>query len=51
VRETEGKGIVYAATVKAAEEMYALLEEQGESVTIYHGKLPPPSARPTRTCS
>jgi ATP-dependent DNA helicase RecQ len=39
VRETEGKGIVYAATVKAAEEMYALLEEQGESVTIYHGKL------------
>jgi ATP-dependent DNA helicase RecQ len=40
VRETEGKGIVYAATVKCAEEMYHLLEEQGESVTIYHGKLP-----------
>jgi len=39
VRETEGKGIVYAATVKAAEEMYQLLEEQGESATIYHGKL------------
>jgi len=39
VRETEGKGIVYAATVKAAEEIHALLEEQGESVTIYHGKL------------
>jgi ATP-dependent DNA helicase RecQ len=39
VRETEGKGIVYAATVKAAEEIYALLQEQGESVTIYHGKL------------
>ena len=39
VRETEGKGIVYAATVKAAEEMYRLLEEQGESVTLYHGKL------------
>ncbi len=40
VRETEGTGIVYAATVKCAEELYHLLEEQGESVTIYHGKLP-----------
>jgi len=40
VRETEGKGIVYAATVKMAEEMNQLLREQGESVTIYHGKLP-----------
>jgi ATP-dependent DNA helicase RecQ len=39
VRETEGTGIVYAATVKAAEEMHALLEEAGESVTLYHGKL------------
>jgi len=40
VRETEGKGIVYAATVKMAEEMHQLLQEQGESATIYHGKLP-----------
>jgi ATP-dependent DNA helicase RecQ len=39
VRETPGTGIVYAATVKAAEEMHALLEEAGESVTLYHGKL------------
>jgi ATP-dependent DNA helicase RecQ len=39
VRETRGTGIVYAATVKAAEEMHALLEEAGESVTLYHGKL------------
>jgi ATP-dependent DNA helicase RecQ len=39
VRETAGKGIVYAATVKAAEEMYQVLEQAGESVTIYHGKL------------
>jgi len=39
VAETEGKGIVYAATVKMAEEMYHLLAEAGESVTIYHGKL------------
>lgn len=39
VQQTEGVGIVYAATVKAAEEMYAILEDAGESVTIYHGKL------------
>jgi ATP-dependent DNA helicase RecQ len=39
VRETEGKGIVYAATVKAAEELYTLLDNAGESVTLYHGKL------------
>jgi ATP-dependent DNA helicase RecQ len=39
VRETEGVGIVYAATVKAAEEMLAVLEEAGESATLYHGKL------------
>lgn len=40
VQQTEGVGIVYAATVKAAEEMLAVLEEAGESVTLYHGKLP-----------
>jgi ATP-dependent DNA helicase RecQ len=39
VQETEGVGIVYAATVKAAEEMHQVLEEAGESVTIYHGQL------------
>lgn len=39
VQETPGVGIVYAATVKLAEEMLAVLEEAGESVTIYHGKL------------
>ena len=39
VHETEGVGIVYAATVKAAEEVHALLEEAGESVALYHGKL------------
>ncbi len=40
VAETGGVGIVYAATVKAAEEMHRILEEAGESVTLYHGKLP-----------
>ena len=39
VRETAGTGIVYAATVKAAEEMHQVLADAGESVTLYHGKL------------
>jgi ATP-dependent DNA helicase RecQ len=39
VRETEGVGIIYAATVKAAEELHARLEEAGESVALYHGRL------------
>jgi ATP-dependent DNA helicase RecQ len=39
VHESAGVGIVYAATVKAAEELYQVLQEAGESVTIYHGQL------------
>jgi ATP-dependent DNA helicase RecQ len=39
VRDSGGVGIVYSATVKAAEEMHQLLQEAGESVTLYHGKL------------
>ncbi|PWF47975.1 RecQ family ATP-dependent DNA helicase [Massilia glaciei] len=39
VRARAGAGIVYAATVKAAEEMHALLEHAGESVALYHGRL------------
>ena len=39
VRETAGVGIIYAATVKAAEEMHEMLRNAGESVTLYHGKL------------
>ncbi len=39
VQQSQGTGIVYSATVKAAEEMVAVLEEAGESVTLYHGKL------------
>ena len=35
-----GVGIVYAATVKTAEEMHQVLRDAGESVTLYHGKLP-----------
>lgn len=40
VRETQGSGIVYAATIKAAEEIHHRLQEAGESVTWYHGQLP-----------
>jgi len=40
VQTSAGAGIVYAATVKAAEQFYAMLEEHGESVALYHGKLP-----------
>lgn len=39
VRDSDGFGIIYAATVKAAEEMLQALLEAGESATIYHGKL------------
>ena len=39
VRDSNGFGIIYAATVKAAEEMLEALLEVGESATIYHGKL------------
>jgi ATP-dependent DNA helicase RecQ len=40
VRDSNGVGIIYAATVKAAEEMHQALLDVGESATIYHGKLP-----------
>ncbi|NHZ82195.1 RecQ family ATP-dependent DNA helicase [Massilia sp. CCM 8695] len=40
VQASQGVGIVYAATVKAAEEMLAILVNAGESATLYHGKLP-----------
>jgi len=39
VQATEGVGIVYAATVKAAKEAYQMLLDAGESVTLYHGRL------------
>ena len=40
LRESDGVGIIYAATVKAVEALTARLQELGESVTCYHGKLP-----------
>ena len=39
LRETAGVGIVYAATVKVVEDLTARLQELGESVACYHGKL------------
>ncbi|GEM_PF-548221 len=40
VRDAPGSGIVYAATVKAAEEVHGLLAGKGESVELYHGRMP-----------
>jgi len=40
VHESSGVGIVYAATVKAVEQLHDMLLASGESVTCYHGKLP-----------
>lgn len=39
VRDTPGAGIVYTATVKAAEQLYRQLQQAGESVSRYHGRL------------
>jgi ATP-dependent DNA helicase RecQ len=36
----QGPGIVYCATVAAVEQVHAALAERGESVTLYHGRLP-----------
>jgi ATP-dependent DNA helicase RecQ len=40
VASSEGSGIVYAATVKSAEELHDKLAAAGESVALYHGRLP-----------
>jgi ATP-dependent DNA helicase RecQ len=40
VHATQGSGIVYAATIKAAEAVYEALTAADESVGLYHGKLP-----------
>jgi ATP-dependent DNA helicase RecQ len=37
--ESEGTGIVYAATVKAVEEVAEFLEDRGVEVAAYHGRL------------
>ena len=40
VRGTEGSGIVYCATIKGALAVHEVLHAAGESVGLYHGKLP-----------
>jgi ATP-dependent DNA helicase RecQ len=39
VRATEGSGIVYTATVKAAHAVHEALQGAGENTGLYHGKL------------
>jgi ATP-dependent DNA helicase RecQ len=39
VAASEGSGLVYAATVKAAEAVHAALGEAGIGAALYHGKL------------
>ena len=39
LNNTEGTGIVYAATVKAVEELAEFLDGEGIEVAAYHGKL------------
>ncbi|MDB5764531.1 MAG: ATP-dependent helicase RecQ [Herminiimonas sp.] len=38
-QETEGSGIIYAATVKAVEQLHYALMQAGENVTFYHGQM------------
>jgi len=40
VAGSQGTGIVYTTTVKSAEELHDKLAAAGESVALYHGKLP-----------
>jgi ATP-dependent DNA helicase RecQ len=40
VRGTAGPGLVYTATIKAAVAVHEALAAAGESVGLYHGKLP-----------
>lgn len=40
VRASEGSGLVYCATVKAAQAVHEALAAADESVGLYHGKLP-----------
>ena len=40
LRSLPGDGIVYTSTVKCCTEVFERLRDAGESVTLYHGKLP-----------
>ncbi|HWI79126.1 MAG TPA: RecQ family ATP-dependent DNA helicase, partial [Ramlibacter sp.] len=40
VRAAHGAGLVYTATIKAAQQVYEALRAAGETAGLYHGKLP-----------
>jgi ATP-dependent DNA helicase RecQ len=40
VKAAQGAGLVYTATIKAAQQVYEALQAAGEAVGLYHGKLP-----------
>jgi ATP-dependent DNA helicase RecQ len=48
VSATPGCGIVYAATIKAAEDFHRALLERDESAGLYHGRLPAAERRRTQ---
>jgi ATP-dependent DNA helicase RecQ len=50
VSETQGSGIIYMATVKAATALYEALKEAGESVALYHGRLSVAERRDNQEC-
>jgi ATP-dependent DNA helicase RecQ len=50
LKESEGTGIVYAATVKAVEELTEFLEGEGISVAAYHGRLTPKKRTAAQDC-
>jgi ATP-dependent DNA helicase RecQ len=40
VTEIDGAGIIYTATIKAAEQLRDALVQAGQNASLYHGKLP-----------
>jgi ATP-dependent DNA helicase RecQ len=50
IATTDGSGIIYAATVKAVEELAASLRELGLSVILYHGHLPKKTRSENQEC-
>jgi ATP-dependent DNA helicase RecQ len=40
VKASEGPGLVYTATIKAAQQVHEALAAGGEAVGLYHGRLP-----------
>jgi len=48
LRETDGTGVIYVATVKEAARLHDQLREHGFDVGLYHGKLPAAERRTTQ---